>query len=528
MSAIRKLASQTAVYGLSSIIGRVVVWGLTPIYTAMMPQSEYGIFSDLYAFVTYFLVILTFGMETSFFRYSSDKENDHRPYSQSFLFVTALALFFALIFGLSFDPVSEVLGYGDRSNLILMVIAIIAIDVIVAMPMAKLRFDERPKIFAAVTLFTIFLNLGLNIFFYVGLKKSEADYVFISNLIASGVKFLLLALLSSPITSTLGGLGSLGKKLASIDLLPKTYRFDKELVRPMIQYGLFIMVAGLFGMINQNSDVNFIKRVWGDGGLFDGEWWSGAEMAGIFSANKKLAVMIILVTQAFRYAAEPFFFKQAKEQESKEVFAKVFHYFMMAGMVVYLLVGAFAHEFVSIEIADFQIIDKSYHSGLGLVPFLLFAFLLWGAYINISIWFKITKQVRFGLLFSGIGTAVIVILNLVLIPWQGYYGSAIAMIACYGVMVGLVYFFGRKYYPVPYRIVRTGIYLAATTFVLVVCGWIEGDVRPEIFDAAFWYKLLLIVGYVGIVAIIEKVAPTFKSQPPAAPPRRENVMKSED
>ncbi len=446
MSIIRKLASQTAVYGLSSVIGRVVIWALTPVYTAMMSQSEYGIFSDLYSFVTYFLVILTFGMETSYFRYASDKKEVKGAYTQAFLLIFFIAIAFSLLSILAHKPLAEILGYAARSELVLMVIAIIGLDVIVALPMAKMRYDERPGLFAGVTIFSILLNLALNAWFYIIMKRTEADYVFISNLITSVARVCILVLLSLPFLRKADQEGK-SSAVSVADLLPVNFKLNKEIVFPMMQYGFFIMIAGLFGMINQNSDVNFIKRIWGENReLFNGKFWNGDELAGIFAANKKLAIMILLFTQAFRYAAEPFFFKQSDRSDSRIVFAKVFHYFMMAGIIVYLFVGSFSHELVSVSVFGFQLIDESYHSGLGVVPLLLFGFLLWGAYINISIWFKITKQVRFGLLFSGIGTAIVVLFNIILIPFMGYYASALAMIACYATMTAMVYISGQKYF----------------------------------------------------------------------------------
>jgi O-antigen/teichoic acid export membrane protein len=505
MSAIRKLASQTAVYGLSSIIGRLAVWGLTPIYTARLEPGEYGVFADLYSFVTYFLVILTFGMETSFFRYSSDDKLDKRPYSQSFIFVGGLATLFLILCGLGYQGFASTLGYSDRPTLVLMVVFIIYLDVMASLPMAKLRYDERPIVFATISLVSIFLNIAMNLWFILVQKETSVEYVFVANLIASGFKFALLVFFSLPFAERLKQLGKFGAKLGSINVLPDGLTIDKKLMRSMASFGFYIMLAGLFGMINQYSDVNFIQRVWGDeGGDYHGIWYTGSELAGIFSANKKLAVFILLVTQAFRYAAEPFFFRHAKESNSKAIFAKVFHYFMLASLAVFLMVSTFAKEFVSIRIAGFQLIDERYHMGLEVVPLLLFAFVLWGAYINISIWFKLTKQVRFGLLFSGVGVVSIVVLNLLLIPGSGYMGAAVSMLVCYALMCTLVYLAGQKYYPIPYRIVRTGVYMAIFLISFFI-GRAMGD--SEIFSGLFFGKLLLCFGTLGVVLGIDRFMP---------------------
>ncbi|MEM0996339.1 MAG: lipopolysaccharide biosynthesis protein [Bacteroidota bacterium] len=505
MSAIRKLASQTAVYGLSSIIGRIAVWGLTPIYTARLEPGEYGVFGDLYSIVTYFLVILTFGMETSFFRFSSDDKTDKRPYTQALLFVGGLATIFLVIFGFGHQGLASALGYGERSGLVLMVVFIIYLDVMVALPMAKLRYDERPIVFATISLVSIFLNIGLNLWFILGQGEKSAEYVFIANLIASGFKLSLLVFFSLPFTDRLKQLGRIGAKLGSINVLPENLILHRGMMRSMAAFGFYIMLAGLFGMINQYSDINFVKRLWpADGADYAGEWITGAAMAGILFANKKLAVFILLVTQAFRYAAEPFFFRQARESDSKGVFAKVFHYFMLAALGVFLLVSVFAREFVNIKIAGFQIIDEQYHLGLEVVPLLLFAFVLWGAYINISIWFKLTKQVRFGLLFSGAGVITILLFFVILIPFYGYMGAATAMLLCYLVMCALCYRVGQTYYPIPYRIGRTGIYMAIILTAFFTCRSLGGEL---VFAGPFWGKLLICLAAFGLIAAIERLRP---------------------
>ncbi len=505
MSAIRKLASQTAIYGLSSIIGRLAVWALTPIYTARLGTDEYGVFSDLYSFVTYFLVILTFGMETSFFRFASDNRQDFRPYAQASIYVTALALGFLLIFGLGHGGFASLLGYGDRSGLVLMVVLIIFLDVVVALPMAKLRYDERPLVFAFISLISIFLNIGLNVYFYVVQGQATAEYIFISNLIASGFKFSLLLFFSLPISNFVSRLGGFGRKLGSISVVPERFLINKKMMRSMVGFGFYIMLAGLFGMINQYSDVNFIKRLWGSGAsMYGEEMLTGAEMAGIFSANKKLAVFILLVTQAFRYAAEPFFFRQAKESASRIVFARIFHYFLLAALAVFLLVSSFSFEFVSIQIKGTYIIDQKFWLGLEVVPPLLFSFVLGGAYINISIWFKLTKQVRFGILFSGAGMVALVLLNVILIPFFGYMGAAISMNVCFALMCVLAYLAGQRYHPIPYNIPRIALYAAIFIGAYLLNGYLGRDL---VFQGVFWQKLLVCIGVIGGIIALEKFVP---------------------
>lgn len=515
MSAIRKLASQTAIYGMSSIIGRIAVWGLTPLFTAEMERSEYGIFNDLYSFVTYFLVILTFGMETAFFRYSNDDKADHKPYTQSLVFVTGLAVAFLLLGTVGIQPFGALLGYGDRPYLVMMVVGITFFDVVASLPMAKLRYDERPIVFAALSLFNIFITIALNLIFILGLEETSAEYVFLANLIASALKFGLLLLLSLPLTKRLAAQGKLPRKLEGIELLPRKWEIDSTLMRSMAGFGLYIMLAGLFGMINQNSDVNFITRLWTDDPTpYRGDLLDGESMAGVFAANKKLAVFILLVTQAFRYAAEPFFFRHASQKKGRVVFARVFHYFMLASLAAFLFISSFAYEFVSIKLLGFQLIDAQYWNGLVVVAPLLFGTVLWGAYTNLTIWYKLTKQVRFGILFSGIGVLSMVILFAIMIPAWGYMGAAYAMVICYSGLTLMVYFAGQKYYFIPYRmgriLVHTVLYVAAYVVNAEALG------RSDLFSALFFEKLLICLGALGLSYALEKFLPIAWVEPESA------------
>lgn len=513
MGVLRKLASQTAIYGLSSIIGRVAAWALTPIYTDKMEVGEYGVFSDIYAFTTYFLVILTFGMETAFFRFSGDDKTETKPYAHSFFFVTGMALLFLLTFGLGHQSLANVLGYGDRPNLVLQMVFITFLDVVVALPMAKFRFDERPIAFAVVSLVSIFFNIALNLFFILVLKKTSAEWVFFANLLASLLKVVILMVLASPLSQFFKNMGRIGEKLAGVRLLPTSFKIDGVLLQSMAGFGLYIMIAGLLGMINQNSDVNFLQRLWGDTPhAYGGHMYDGSEMVGIYSANKKLAVLILLVTQAFRYAAEPFFFRHARESKSRAVFAKVFHYFALASLVVFLLVSSFSYEIVSFKIFGFQLVGEAYWAGLDVVPLLLFSFVIWGAYSNLTIWYKLTKQVRFGLVFSLVGVLIMIALNLLLIPRYAYMGATWAMVISYTVMTLLVYVVGQKYFRIPYRMVRILFY----TLLFIGCYLINTQMDGDIRGSAFWGKFFLSIACIGGVVLMERMLP-IRWEAPAPP-----------
>lgn len=505
MSAIKKLASQTAIYGLSSIIGRIAVWGLTPLFTAKMQVSEYGIFNDLYAFVTYFLVVLTFGMETAYFRFAGDDKLNLKPYTQSLVFVSGLALAFVVVFSLASQPFAYVLGYGDRPWLVLMIVWITFFDVVTSLPMAKLRHDDRPIVFATVSLFNIFVTIALNLFFILGLKQTSAEYVFLANLLASVLKFGMLLLVTMPFMKRLEGKGRVLGKFASIELLPRKWEIDRGLMRSMAAFGLFIMVAGLFGMFNQNADANFISRLWGDAAApFGGRNLTGDEMNGIYGANKKLAVFILLVTQAFRYAAEPFFFRHASKDKGRVVFAKVFHYFMLASLAAFLLISSFSKEFVSTRILGFYLIDRKFWSGLDAVAPLMLSTVVWGAYTNLTIWYKLTKQVRFGILFSGIGVVLMVALFVAFIPTWGYLGAAYALLVTYLVLTALVYVAGQRYYYIPYKMGRVAVHAA----IYVGCYFVNRGIgEGALLSATTLEKLAVAVGAIGLSYAIERVFP---------------------
>ena len=461
MSILKKLAGQTAIYGLSSILGRLLNTALTPYYTKLFAEGEFGQISDLYSWITFANVILTFGMETAFFRYSREWKNPEKAYNQSFLFVSALSVIFLLFSSLAYLPLSKGLGYENAPQLVLMAIIVIALDTLTALPMAKLRQSEKAKHFAAINLTNIGLTLGCNIFFLSYLHKG-IEYVFVSNIIASSVRLLM---------SMLNG-------------FPTEWKIDQDLIRQMTKYSIFIMVAGFAGMMNENLDKILIGRLWEDGNVYHGHARSGQEMQGLYSAGYKLGIFISLVTQAFRYAVEPFFFRHSEEQNSPQTFAQIFHYFMIACLACFLLISSFEHELVSIKIYHFTFINQRYWESLEIVPIILLAYVFSAAYIQISAWFKITGQTKFALLFTGIGAIITILINVLTIPKYGYMGSAWATLVCYVVMTVMVYFYGQKHYPVPYRMGRFVLYLSICVLGYFICdkiGFELGTINWELF-----------------------------------------------
>ncbi|MDX2249834.1 MAG: polysaccharide biosynthesis C-terminal domain-containing protein [Bacteroidia bacterium] len=484
MGVLKKLAGQTAIYGISSVLGRVLNLALTPLYTNVFANGEYGIFIYLYSWIALVNVVLIFGMETTFFRYAQDNENYKSVYTQAFLWVLFISSSFFLLTGLFYKGIAEMAGYEDQPLLILLTLAIIFLDTIAALPQARLRYEEKVTWFAVINLSNILLSIALNLLFVLVLKKGIL-FVFIANLITSSLRLGM----------------SLWKNF------PDSFRPDREQMKEMVKYGYYIMIAGLAGMMTQTIDRILIPMFWVDGTLFNGIPRTGEQLNGLYGANYKVAMLIALATQAFRYAVEPFFFKESSKEDSPETFARVFHYFALASLAGFLFLASYAKEIVSFDLfglVNFTFVGKNYWEALGVVPILLLAYVFNGAYMNLSIWFKITKQVRYAIFFTGAGALITVVINYFTIPVYGYMGSAWATLICFALMCIMVYVVGQKYYPVPYRIGRIGLFTA-----LFVVGYlINQQIGPtDGYAPAFFMKLIVCMSVLGIVYLVEKYKP---------------------
>jgi O-antigen/teichoic acid export membrane protein len=484
MSVLKKLAGQTAIYGISSILGRVLNFGLTPFYTKVFQPGVYGVIGNLMSYVAFIQVFLTFGMETAFFRFTKDANKSPEAYNHAFLTVGTLSSAFLILGVAGYKVIANWIGYGDQPNLVLMVVIIIFMDVMAALPMSRLRYEEKAIRFAAINLANIFLTILLNVIF-IGFMHKGVEYVFIANLIASATKLLLVL----PGT------------------LPTRLALNPSNLRAMSSYGFYIMLAGLAGMMNETLDRILIPFLWKDGQLWNGVERTGREMVGIYSANYKLAILILLVTQAFRYAAEPYFFKAAKDKDSPETFAMIFHFFMIACLAGFLILASFAHEIAAINFfGKAYLIDDRYWEGLNVVPIILLAYVCSAAYTNISIWFKITKQTRFALLFTGTGAFLTILINVITIPMIGYVGSAWATLISYSAMLVIVYVTGQKYYPIPYRVNR----LMQYALLIMVAFFMNFAIGPS--DGHFGTlagKALVCLGAFGLIALYERSNPEF-------------------
>lgn len=439
MSTYKRLAGDTAIYGLSSILGRVLNWCLTPYYSYIFLTGEFGVMTNLYSYVAILLVILTYGMETSFFRFASRSENPGKVYSTALISVFTTSVIFLVSFILLRNPVAKIIQYPEHPEYIVWFAVILAIDAFTAIPFAWIRIEKRPVKFAFIKLVSIAFNIGFNLFFftlcpwllknnpeswinYIYSPEIGVGYVFIANLLASVITLVLLL----------------------PDMFKIHFQFDREILKKLLNYGFPILIVGIAGMVSQGIDKILIP-------FLVPESQQPMEQLGIYGANFKMAVLMNMFIQAFRYAFEPFFFARGNTKEDPLLYAKIMKYFVIFGLFIFLGMTVY------IDILKF-LIDKEYHSGLKVVPIILIANLIYGMYFTQSLWYKITDRTRFGAWQSIVEMAVAVSLNFLLIPFYGYMGSAVALITSYIVVLSISYFFGQKYYPVPYNLKRIGIY----------------------------------------------------------------------
>ncbi|MBD5347496.1 MAG: oligosaccharide flippase family protein [Bacteroides sp.] len=432
MGAIKSLAKDTVVYGASSIIGRFLNWCLVPLYTTVFPSDEYGVVTYVYSFVALALLILIYGMETGFFRFANhDRYKDPMEVYSTSLISLAITSSLFLVVALCFlHPVADLLHCGAHPSYAAMMIAVLAFDAFTSIPFCYLRYRHRPLRFATLKLISIALNIGFNLFFILlcpWLMKQAPEwvswfydpnfgigYIFLSNLISSTVVSLLLI----------------------PELLGFRWRFNKALWREMIAYSFPIMILGIAGIMNQTIDKLLLPYLVADKA-------DGLSQLGIYGANYKIAIIMVMFTQAFRFAYEPFIFARDKEKGSTRKYADAMRYFVIFGLIIFLGV-----MFYMPVLRYF--ISPAYFSGLKVVPVVMIAELFFGIFFNLSLWYKLTDKTIWGTWFSLIGLAVTLALNFLLVPRMGYMGCAWAALGCYTVMMVLSWAIGRRKMPIPY------------------------------------------------------------------------------
>lgn len=442
MNPLKKLFKQTFIYGLATVLPRMLSFILVPLYTKVMLPGDYGEVTLIFAWFAIFNVVLAYGMETAFFRFYNNSDDKNRVVSTSLISIMGTALIFVVL-ALTFqEGLAELLNIDARY--ILYVIFILALDALVVVPFAWLRANEKPMRYAIVKITNVVINLGLNVFFLLLLPKlAQADpdgvlnaiyepnfeisYIFISNLTASGITLLLM--------------------LRSY-LLPR-YIFDKVLLRKMLKYAMPVMIAGIAFTINEVFDRIMLSELLPED--------IAKSEIGKYSACYKLALFMTLFATAFRMGIEPFFFSHSSSEHPQKAYAQITNYFVILGSIILLAVVVFADVLKVVFIQD-----PAYWEAMSIVPLIVLASFFLGIYHNLSVWYKVTDRTKFGAYISIVGAIITIGINYFFIPVIGYQASAIATLAAYGSMMFLSYYFGKKYYPVPYNFRKIMFYLSVS------------------------------------------------------------------
>ncbi len=432
MANLKSLAKDTAIYGMSSIIGRFLNYLLVPLYTAKISAASggYGVITNMYAYTALLMVILTYGMETTFFRFANKQEEDaRRVYATTLAMVGTTSLLFVALVFLFLSPLSGLMGYADHPSYVWVMFTTVAIDAFQCIPFAYLRYKKRPLRFAALKLLFIGLNITLNIIYYLVMGGTEVGYAFYINLVCTGsITFFFWRELREGFSA---GVGS--------------WPECRALVGRMLSYSWPILVLGIAGILNQTADKILFPYL-----------YHGADahaQLGIYGAASKIAMIMAMITQAFRYAYEPFVFGKAKERDNRDTYAQAMKYFLIFTLLAFLFVVGY------IDILRF-IIGRDYWEGLKVVPIVMAAEIMMGVYFNLSFWYKLIDKTIWGAYFSGIGCLVLLAINVIFVPRYGYMACAWAGFAGYGVAMTLSYIVGQRKYPIAYPIGRCLSYVA--------------------------------------------------------------------
>ena len=426
MGKLTTIFKDTAIYGLSSIIGRFLNYLLVPLYTAQFSAASggYGIITNIYAYVALILVLLTFGMETTYFRFTNKTHTDSQTvYGTTLITVGSLSLMFAVLVLLFLAPVSQLMGYGDHPEYVGVMVVTVAIDAFLCIPFAHLRQQRKAIKFAALKLLNIVVTILLNLIYFYWMDGKDVGYVFYINLVCTAMLAVCL------ITEYAGF----------------RWKLDKQLLRSMLDYSWPILVLGIAGILNQTADKMLFPYI-----------YEGSDMRtqlGIYGACSKIAMIMAMITQAFRFAYEPIVFAGVKDKDQHEMYEKAMKYFIIFTLLAFLIVVAY------LDVLKYIVRNPDYWVGLKVVPIVMAAEIMMGIYFNLSFWYKIIDKTIWGAVFSGIGCAVLLIVNFIFVPKYGYMACAWGGFAGYGVAMLTSYFVGQKYYPLAYPLKEIGMYV---------------------------------------------------------------------
>lgn len=453
---LKALAQQTAIYGMSSIIGRFLNYLLVPLYTAKLSAASggYGVVTNIYAITALLLVVLTYGMETGFFRFvNKPEEKAQKVYANVLISIGATSLLFVVGCLAFLSPISQFLGYEAHPEFIGMMALVVAMDAFQSIPFAYLRYQNRPLRFAFYKLLFIVMNIGLNLFFFIAAPwlyqhhpewiswfyhpSYGVGYVFVANLICTSLVMLLF--------------------LPS--LLRVKYTFDAALLKRILKYALPILILGLAGILNQTIDKVLFPFIMG-------KTAEATQQLGIYGAASKVAMIMVMFVQAFRYAYEPYVFSKSNDQDSKTTYAKAMKFFIIFSLLAFLVIMFY------LDIIRY-LIAPDYWEGLRVVPIVMFSGIFMGIYFNLSFWYKLIDETKWGAYFSLIGCGIIVALNIILVPHYGYMACAWASFVGYFIIMLLSYVVGQKKYPIHYPLKEIAFYFVGTlALYLINCIWL--------------------------------------------------------
>ncbi len=483
MSKVKQLAKETAIYGVSSIVGRFLNWLLVPLYTKKLVEvADYGVVTNLYAWTALLIILLTYGMETSFFRYAGKDGNDsEKVYGTSLTALFSSSALFAIAMVFFRNNVASFLGYEELGHIIGMMATLVAMDAFLCMPFARFRIEKRPIKFAVLKFINVFINIGVNLFLillcpYLLSKNPDAawlsfydfdkqiDYIIIANFLSSAAMMLLLA----------------------PDYLRVKWGFDRQLFTKMFKYAFPILIVGIAGVINQSGDKILYPF------LVENKDLAQVDL-GIYGANYKVAIIMVMFIQAFRFAFEPFVFSQNGGKKDKKTYADVMKYFVIFCMLIFLSVTLY------IDIVKLLISPK-YYVGLKVVPIVLFAHFFFGIFFNLSLWYKLTDRTQYGAYMALSGAAITLLINIIFVPHYGYMASAWANLICYTFMMLICYMLMQKFYPIKYDLKKIALYIGAGLLIFFIKKTIEFD--TQILN--YLFSTILLIGYLTMCFSLEE------------------------
>jgi len=462
MGKLQNIAKDTVIYGLSSIVGRFLNYLLVPLYTAKLSAAGggYGVITNIYAYVALILVLLTFGMETTYFRFTNKTHTDSETvYGTTLITVGSLSLLFAAAVLVLLQPISGLMGYADHPEYVGVMAVTVAIDAFLCIPFAHLRQQKKAVKFALLKLLNIVVSIALNVVYFALMDGNDVGYAFYINLVCT-------ALLAVCLLSEYTGF---------------RWRLDRALLRSMLSYSWPILVLGIAGILNQTADKMLFPYIY--------EGLDMHKQLGIYGACSKIAMIMAMITQAFRFAYEPIVFAGVKDKDQHQMYTQAMKYFIIFTLLAFLLVVGY------LDVLKF-IIGRDYWVGLRVVPIVMAAEIMMGVYFNLSFWYKVIDKTIWGAVFSGIGCGVLLVVNILFVPRYGYMACAWGGVAGYGVAMVTSYVVGQKYYPLAYPLKDIGLYVVLAVILTMAMFKVhEGQ--------SMWLSLsvntLLIAVFVAII-----------------------------